>query len=204
MITPTDSNITPFPGNMAEPIFAESQAYGLQPGTTPLLAELTETMQSAVNKCPGFGAAAAAKAAMRGFLCEPVLLDLCHKEGSTTNFKRHLLYAAPDGSLSLIAIVWMPGQVTPVHGHTAWGAVGVHEGSPFGENFDTWQNEHAAPGLRSKMKMLLKPGDITTVRPGIDDLHRVGNDTPSRCITIHAYGQDLLAHPASLNIVFNN
>ncbi|MDP6437446.1 MAG: cysteine dioxygenase family protein [Gammaproteobacteria bacterium] len=204
MQRPTDSNVTPFPGNLAAPVFAESQAYGLQPGTTPLLAELTETMQSAVDRCPGFGAAAAAKSALRGYVCEPALLDTCHKEGDPKHYRRHLLYADPEGALSIIAVVWMPGQVTPIHGHTAWGAIGVYEGSPFCENFDRYQNDQEAIGLRSKMKLLLKPGDLATVRPGIDDLHRVGNDTPSRAISIHAYGRDLLADPRSLNIVFDS
>lgn len=204
VLRPTDTTITPFPGDLAEPIAAASKTYGPQPGTTPLLAEMAETLQDAVRRCPGFGAAAAAKSALRGYVCEPALLDTCHKEGDRKNFRRHLLYADPEGALSIIAVVWMPGQVTPVHGHTAWGAVGVYEGSPFCENFDTYRDDNAAIGLRSKMKLLLKPGDLSTVRPGIDDLHRIGNDTPGRAITIHAYGRDLLANPASLNIVFNS
>jgi predicted metal-dependent enzyme (double-stranded beta helix superfamily) len=202
------SNITAFPGDPAAPVVRDENgpqlAYGLQPGTTPLLAELADNLQTTVHSCPGHGAAAAAKAALRGYVCEPALLDTLHKQGDLKKFRRHLLYAAPDASLSIIAVVWMPGQVTPVHGHTAWGAVGVYEGSPFCESFDTWQNNNAAIGLRSKLTLRLSPGDLATVRPGIDDLHRIGNDTPRRCITIHAYGRDLLASPASINIVFCN
>jgi molybdenum cofactor biosynthesis enzyme MoaA len=39
-----------------------------------------------------------------------------------------LIYNAPDGSLSLYALVWLPGQWTPVHDHGSWGVVGVAEG----------------------------------------------------------------------------
>ncbi len=195
--------VTPFPGDPAAGLrAAEPLQYGLQPGTTPLLADFVATLQSVVDRCSGHGMAAAAKAALRGYVCDEKLLAAVHKQGDAATYKRHLLYAAPDGSCSVLAIVWLPGQVTPIHGHTAWGAVGVYEGKPFCENFDNWQNEHGAIGLRSKMKLRLQPGDLATVRPGIDDVHRIGNDTQSRAITIHIYGRDLLAEPGKLNIVF--
>ncbi len=54
------------------------------------------------------------------------------------------------------------------------------------------------------MKLRLQSGDVATVRPGIDDVHRIGNDTQQRIITIHIYGRDLVAEPTSLNIVFNS
>jgi len=197
-------NVTPFPGNPAANIepFADATGYGLQPGTTPLMAEFVQTLQQAIDQCPGHGAAAAAKAALRGYVCDPALLAPMHKQGDNDNYKRHLLYAAPDGSCTVLALVWLPGQITPIHGHTAWGAVGVYEGQPFCENYENAQNEFGAISLRSKLKMRLQSGDLATVRPGIDDIHRIGNDSMQRAITIHAYGRDLLAEPGKLNIVF--
>lgn len=203
------SNVTRFPGNPADNSptaniapFADATGYGLQPGTTPLMAEFARTLQDAIDHCPGHGAAAAAKAALRGYVCDPALLAPVHKQGDDENYRRHLLYAAPDGSCTVLALVWLPGQLTPIHGHTAWGAVGVYEGNPFCENFDHCSNEHGAMSLRSKMKLRLQGGDLATVRPGIDDVHRIGNDTRRRAITIHVYGRDLLAEPGKLNIVF--
>lgn len=196
------SRISAFPGNPAAPLHAGAtpRCYGLQPGTTPLLAELARTLQTAVNTCAGHGAAAAARSALRGYVCDSRLLSAEHKQADPDNYRRHLLYAALDGSLSILALVWLPGQVTPIHGHTAWGALGVYEGHPFCENFDHCRDAHGGTSLRSKMKMCLHPGDLGTVRPGIDDLHRIGNDTRQRAITVHAYGRDLLASPGSLNI----
>ncbi len=197
-------NVTPFPGNPAAKIAGVSGVaqYGLQPGTTPLLAELAATLQDTLNTCTGHGAAAAAKAALRGYVCDAALLAPVHKQGDNENYKRHLLYASPDGNCTVLALVWLPGQVTPIHGHTAWGAVGVFEGNPFCENYDVSYNDNGAMGLHSKMKMRLQSGDLATVRPGIDDVHRIGNDTQRRAITIHVYGRDLVAEPSSLNIVF--
>jgi len=205
MLTKTDMKVAQFPGYPDAPLADQASSelrYGVQPGTTPLLAELAGNLQSVVNRCGGHGAAAAAKALLRGYICDPALLAVEHKQGNPDKYRRHLLYAAPDGSMSILALVWLPGQVTPIHGHTAWGALGVYEGRPFCENFATWENDHAAIGLRSTVKLCLEPGELGSVRPGIDDLHRIGNDTGQRAITIHVYGRDLLAEPNKLNIIF--
>jgi len=199
------NNITPFPGRPDARISGISGElrYGLQNDTTPLMAEFVQTLQNTIDNCQGPGTAAAAKAALRGYVCDDNLLAPVHKQGCEENYTRHLLYAAADGSCTVLALVWYPGQVTPIHGHTAWGAVGVYEGNPFCENYDTAPNEHGAIQLRSEMKLRLQSGDVATVRPGIDDVHRIGNDTQQRVITIHIYGRDLVAEPTSLNIIFN-
>jgi predicted metal-dependent enzyme (double-stranded beta helix superfamily) len=38
------------------------------------------------------------------------------------------LHVEPDGSFSTVALVWLPGQVTPVHDHVSWCVVGVYRG----------------------------------------------------------------------------
>ena len=68
----------------------------------------------------------------------PLMLDLIdqagtflepqHYRSSAASYSRNLIYEAPDDSLSLYAIVWLPGQWTPVHDHGSWGVVGVVEG----------------------------------------------------------------------------
>jgi len=206
MLTKTDTKVTQFPGYPDAPVADRPESdlrYGLQPGATALMSEFADNLQSVVNRCGGNGAAAAAKALLRGYICDSSLLAVEHKQGDPDKYRRHLLYAAPDGSMSILALVWLPGQVTPIHGHTAWGALGVFEGQPFCENFATWENDQAAIGLRSTSKLCLRPGELGSVRPGIDDLHRIGNDTQQRAITIHVYGRDLLAEPNKLNIIFS-
>ena len=44
------------------------------------------------------------------------------------NYARHLLHADPAGRFSVLSIVWSPGQMSPVHGHHTWCAVGVFKG----------------------------------------------------------------------------
>jgi 3-mercaptopropionate dioxygenase len=37
----------------------------------------------------------------------------CH--GDPEGFRRHPLYLASDGGFTILALVWLHGQVTPVH-----------------------------------------------------------------------------------------
>ena len=51
-----------------------------------------------------------------------------HYREDPTHYARNAIYICPDGELSLFALVWLPGQWTPVHDHGSWGVVGVVEG----------------------------------------------------------------------------
>jgi predicted metal-dependent enzyme (double-stranded beta helix superfamily) len=177
--------------------------YGLQPGTTVLVDEMAQTLHAVLKQCQPHAMAAAAKASLRGYLCESALLSPEHQVGSNLHYNRHLLYADPGRQFSILAIVWQPGQCTPIHGHTAWGAVGVWTGNPYCEVFDTGIDSQPRMHLRPKMKLRLHPGDLSTVQPGIDDVHRIGNDSYTKAVTVHVYGRDLLASPGSINITFN-
>jgi predicted metal-dependent enzyme (double-stranded beta helix superfamily) len=201
-----DNVVTPFPGDPAAAIRKAARArasYGLQPGATRLVDELASTMRATLQNCQPHALAAAAKASLRGYLCEPKLLNSIHRRGGPDGYTRHLLYADPERQFSILAIVWRAGQCTPIHGHTAWGAVGVLAGNPYCEIFDTSCDQQPRLELIPTMKMCLHEGDLATVQPGIDDVHRIGNEGLTEAITIHIYGRDLLASPGSINITFN-
>lgn len=205
--TGSNGNISLLPGHPAARLRgqpASNSRYGLQPGATDLVAELAKTLHATTSRCQPHALAAAAKASLRGYLCEPELLAPQHQQGNADRYQRHLLYADPERQFSVLAIVWLPGQRTPIHGHTAWGAVGVYAGHPYCEVFDTRTQAKPAMELEPQLKLRLHPRDLATVQPGIDDVHRIGNDTRKTCITIHIYGRDLLASPGSINITFNS
>lgn len=199
-------NVTPFPGGPAANLrrsAAAAPVYGLQPGATALVNNLAMTVAATMRQCQPHALGAAAKASLRGYLCEPLMLRAEHRCGNDASYTRHLLYADPGKRFSILAIVWRPGQRTSIHGHTAWGAVGVYSGNPYCEVFDTGCDNQARITLEPTMKLRLHPGDLSTVQPGIDDVHRIGNDSAAEAITIHIYGRDLLAKPGSINITFN-
>lgn len=202
-----NNSVTPFPGHPAANLAKAERAslgYGFQSHTTPLLEELVNTLHATIPNCQPHALSSVAKANLRGFVCNPALLHNAHKQGDPDSYRRHLLYASADQSFSIISVVWNPGQFTPVHGHTAWGAAGVYEGQPYCESYNLYESSPKVMSLRHSMTLQLKPGDIATVEPGIDDAHRIGNASVSRCITVHIYGRDLLRHPASINIMLHN
>ncbi len=119
----------------------------------------------------------------------------CCEPGADT-YRRHVLHADPLGRFTVLSVVWRPGQGTPVHGHTAWGAVGVYRGTPSVANYRLVRDG----AVELACEAVCSPGDVTTVQPGIDYPHRVCNASEQLAITVHTYGRDLLADPASINI----
>src|SRR3954452_13064216 len=37
--------------------------------------------------------------------------------GDPACYSQHVLHVEPDGSFSVVGLVWLPGQVTPIHDH---------------------------------------------------------------------------------------
>src|SRR5919106_744584 len=62
------------------------------------------------------------------YLGAPDLLTPDQREGDPDGYRQHVLHAEPDGSFSVVALVWLPGQHTAVHDHVSWCVTGVHEG----------------------------------------------------------------------------
>ncbi len=51
-----------------------------------------------------------------------------HRVPSQESYRQHLLHVSPCRRLSIVALVWLPGQRTPIHDHVSWCVVGVYEG----------------------------------------------------------------------------
>jgi predicted metal-dependent enzyme (double-stranded beta helix superfamily) len=108
-----------------------------------------------------------------------------------------VLYADPDRRFTLLSLVWMPGQFTPVHGHTAWGVVGVYAGTPTEARFARNGGSANQTGV-----YLCSPGDVATTAVGTQEMHRILNASTGKAVTLHCYGRDLLEDPCCINIVY--
>src|ERR671922_813848 len=51
-----------------------------------------------------------------------------HRRPGRDSYRQHLLYVSPTRRLSVVALVWLPGQRTPIHDHVSWCVVGVYRG----------------------------------------------------------------------------
>jgi len=100
----------------------------------PELDALTAAVRSAVS-LPNYwtGTAHAVAGELRSHSPSPDILSAEQRTGDPANYRDHLLRAETDGSFSIIAVVWIPGQVTPVHDHITWCVSGVIQGLVYEE-----------------------------------------------------------------------
>ncbi|MGG8410529.1 cysteine dioxygenase, partial [Streptomyces sp. 12297] len=50
----------------------------------------------------------------------PDLLTLAQQESDPERYRQHIVHAERDGSFSVVALVWLPGQQTAIHDHVSW------------------------------------------------------------------------------------
>ena len=99
-----------------------------------------------------------------------------HRVGDPRGYMRHVLYVDPDGDFVMTAITWLPGQVSPVHGHLVWCVYGVVEGELMEQRFD-----------QEKLS-LLRAGDLADRDLDCTLVHRVSNPTLQPIVSLHLYG----------------
>lgn len=135
----------------------------------------------------------------------PLMLDLIsqadtflrpeHFRSSAEGYTRNLIHAEADRSLSLYALVWLPGQWTPVHDHGSWGVVGVVEGVLEERSYVRLSPDRGADEdieLARGGTILLSPGAVTSFVPNPDHIHITGvpSERP-RAVSLHLYGRTM-------------
>jgi 3-mercaptopropionate dioxygenase len=126
--------------------------------------------------------------ALRGRLPDPTTILPAHLlGGDEAGYQSHLLHAEPDGSFSIAAMVWLPGQQTPVHDHVAWCVTGVLQGHEHEEIFGLTDDGGA---LRLLARNENAVGTVSGFAPP-GDIHRVRNTGTSIAISMHVYGADI-------------
>jgi predicted metal-dependent enzyme (double-stranded beta helix superfamily) len=121
-------------------------------------------------------------AQLRRLLPTPDLLTPEQRRGSPDGFRSHTLHVEPDGSFSIIALVWRPGQITRIHDHVTWCTFAVIQGVEHEELFDADLN---LIGRNDN-----HVGDVSGFAPP-GDIHRVHNIGDTTAISIHVYGTDV-------------
>jgi 3-mercaptopropionate dioxygenase len=153
---------------------------------TPPASELTtlvDSVRTVVNAQAGWSDTALLVAdQLRGHLPTPDVLTAAQRLGSPDDYCGHNLYVEPDGSFSIVALVWRPGQLTRIHDHMTWCVFGVIQGVEHEELFDADLN------LVGRNENHV--GDVSGFAPP-GDIHRVHNTAEETAISIHVYGTDV-------------
>lgn len=123
---------------------------------------------------------------LREVILERDLLTAAQKEPDPARYRQHVLHVAEDGLYSIVSLVWLPTQETPVHDHVSWCVVGVHQGVERETNYrcdggDCLTELGGGFNPAGTVVGLLPPADIHKVANGGDDL----------AISLHVYGADL-------------
>jgi predicted metal-dependent enzyme (double-stranded beta helix superfamily) len=156
-------------------------------GTCP--DSLVRAVRAAVGRGLDWGRTADLVAdALRAGLPAPAgILPAPLRRGDPSGYQSHLLYAEPDGTFSVSAMVWLPGQQTPIHDHVSWCVTAVLRGSEHEEIFGLADGGQA---LKLAARGVNKVGSVSAFAPP-GDIHRVRNTGDTVAISMHVYGADI-------------
>jgi predicted metal-dependent enzyme (double-stranded beta helix superfamily) len=119
---------------------------------------------------------------LRAHLPTAAVLTPEQRLGDPDRYVSHILHVEDDGSFSIVALVWRPGQITPIHDHVTWCVFGVVQGIEHEELFDADLNPIGESDNHA--------GDVSGFAPP-GDIHRVHNTGDETAISIHVYGTDV-------------
>jgi 3-mercaptopropionate dioxygenase len=117
--------------------------------------------------------------------------SLSWPEEGDEHYHRQRVAEAEDGSWSIYAITWLPGQYTPIHDHGTWGVVSVLKGKLYEHQMarlDEGGDEEI--DLVSAGVCLLTQGAINSFIPEPDHIHYTGiplEESPTA--SLHLYGR---------------
>ncbi len=160
-------------------------------GLSPLVAGIRTTVESHADWAE---TAQLVADELRRHLPTADVLSAAQRLGSPDDYCAHNLHAEPDGSFSIVALVWRPGQITRIHDHVTWCVFGVIQGAEHEELFDA--------DLNLISRTANHVGDVSGFAPP-GDIHRVHNTAEETAISLHVYGTDVTRVGSSARRYYN-
>jgi predicted metal-dependent enzyme (double-stranded beta helix superfamily) len=106
---------------------------------------------------------------------------------ATAGYTRHVLHGDPQGRFTVVAILWEPGQFSPVHAHHTWCAYHVVYGT-LSERLYSWDINGGRANYTGTVARL--PGDSCAGHAGLEQIHSLGNPGDVPALSVHVYGID--------------
>jgi 3-mercaptopropionate dioxygenase len=161
-------------------------------GPTPTaaheLAALTTAIRVAVGERLNWrDTAQLVASALERNLPSPSILTAEQRAGDPESYKSEVLHSEPDGGFSIVALVWLPGQVTPIHDHVTWCVFGVIQGTECEELFKLDQQRKSLVEAGHRVN---RTGEVSGFAPP-GDIHRVRNGGDVTAVSLHIYGTDV-------------
>ncbi len=166
---------------------------------TPLLSRLVADIRTALRDGAADGperTAARVAQAVAPHLRHEGLLSPAQLEPDQWSYRQHVLHAEPDGTFSVVALVWLPGQRTSIHDHLCWCVIGTYRGAEEEVRYRL-VNDAEGPFLVPVDTAMNDTGTVTfLVPPG--DIHEVRNPADCTTVSIHVYGADMSSLGSSI------
>jgi 3-mercaptopropionate dioxygenase len=174
---------------------ADVDASVLESAAASELMELVRAIRRVVNRHPDWEATARLVAGeLERHLPSPETLTSEQRRGDPARYQSHVLHIERDGSFSVLALVWRPGQVTPIHDHVTWCVFGVIQGV---EHEELYRLDVGGDVLVESGRSTNQAGEVAGFAPP-GDIHRVRNPGPDTAISIHVYGTDIFRAGSSI------
>lgn len=125
-----------------------------------------------------------------GLLAEDGWLAPEHQRPGRDAYRQHILHVSPSRRLSIVSLVWLPGQQTPIHDHVSWCVVGVYRGMERETRYRLVQADER-PALQLVGSVDAHPGHVEALVPPAEDIHSVAAAGENLTVSIHVYGADI-------------
>lgn len=169
------------------------------------LARFTRSVDDAMREEGDEGAALAdgIARALAQLLRETGWLGPEYRRGSLDHYRQHILHVAPDGGYSVVALVWHPGQKTPIHDHVSICVVGVYEGEEEETRYQLYEDDEGRFLVPAEPERIY-PGQVTALIPPEENIHTVANRGAGKTISVHVYAADIGKLGTSINETFDD
>ncbi|MEV6278467.1 cysteine dioxygenase family protein [Nocardia sp. NPDC051832] len=151
--------------------------------TRPGLSRLIDGIRPALRAGDPHLVATAVAGALRDSSPGIEILTADERLGSDAGIGRVVLHT--EELFSIQAVIWRPGQVTPIHDHIAWCAFAVLQGV---EEETLYRDD--GTHLTMLGQSVNGTGEVSGFAPP-GDIHQVRNPGNDTAITLHVYGADL-------------
>jgi predicted metal-dependent enzyme (double-stranded beta helix superfamily) len=188
---------------MSQHVLARDATNG-RPPTQPIqefIAEIERLHESGVSRNE---LVPCVEARLSKLVALPDLLWPEQREPWTDHYRAHLVAVAPSRRFSVVALVWLPGQTTPIHDHISWCVVSVLEGLERETRYSLRQGEDGTRWLAPESDMPVTCGETSALFPPDENIHMVRNAGDQLAISIHVYGADIGVMGSSVNATFDD
>jgi predicted metal-dependent enzyme (double-stranded beta helix superfamily) len=113
-----------------------------------------------------------------------------HQLAGRHTYRQHLLHVSECRRLSVVALVWLLGQETPIHDHVSWCVFGVYRGVESETHYRLIERD-GERRLVPVGSFEARAGHVEALVPPAENIHSVAAAGSDRTIWIDVYGADI-------------